>query len=263
MANLNDVITKEIDFNVEQVPSFIQYNGKTVQTNEFVTVRTDTGMPISSVGSRYQVLDHKKAILVAAEALNRITQDWSVTHRVETGRIYSRFTINNEDLMPTVRSEGAKLALEVKNSYDGSQSFGIDFSVWRKICSNGMMGFAREAGIRRVHTASLEVNDRLVKGIVTAMQNTKEKYETFYRTLSEKPVISKEVLETVFTDKLIKLARQGYRTERSFVGTDSAWTQYNSFTRAITHDEGTSESHKQNLSIILSNLFLSQSAISK
>jgi len=247
-----NVITPNIDFAVKPKPVVV--GGRTVDGYQ-AAVRVDTGETLAINGSRYKIVDHRKNIELVAKALQRVSPDFQVKHTVENARIYSRFTLTQEGLLPNDRIEGATLALDLQNSYDGSLMFGFAFSVWRQVCSNGMFGFRTEKRARRLHTAGINVNS-LIKGITPAIIAYKNDYTKLYSTLKDKTVIPTEKLEEKFTQKLISQARENYAREYAITKTHNAWTQLNSFTRSLSHDDKISEGHRQELSRQVTALFL-------
>ena len=247
-----NVITPNIDFSVAE--RVVTVGGRSVDGYK-ATVRQDTGQVLGINGSRYQMVDHRKNIEAVAKALYQVSPDFTVKHTVEGARIYSRFTLEQEGLMGNSRVEGAKLALDLQNSYDGSLMFGYLFSVWRQVCSNGMFGFATEKRARKLHTRNINVKS-LVKGIAPAIIAYKNHYETLYENLRDAKPIPGDILEKKFSKKLIDQARENYKKEHAITQKHSAWTQLNAFTRSLTHDEKISEGHRQDLSKVVTSLFI-------
>jgi len=251
-----DVITKDVDFAVREKPVRVSVGGKYASADGYrAMVRQDTGEILAINGSRYKTVDHRKNLILVAKALGKITTDFTVKHVVENARIFSRFTIESDEILPGVGGEASRIAIESYNSYDGSRSWEIGFSVWRKICSNGMYGFARELSLRKQHTRALKT-ETLVKNLGQALVAYKKAYVEFYEALKGKKMIPDENLEKTFTAKLIKSARDSFQREIRITKEEDAWTQYNSFTRSITHDPKISEQYRQELHKQLASLFL-------
>jgi len=258
-TNINRIITPSINWGTYMAPVHTKINGKMVELPNKSIIRDDTHKPIGLVSDRYQMVDHRENIWSAAEALMKLTNKFDVWHRVEKGRIYSRLTINNMPIMKNVKNEGAKIALDIYNSYDKTRAFEISFSVWRQVCSNGMMGFAKVSGMRKIHTAKIktaEVVDKLNEGI----KYYQKEYQEFFKKLRANKPMEREQLEELFKDRLVKEAREAYKLEYTTTKRHDLWTQYNAFTRVISHNDKVKEKYRQKMLNKVSQAFLTAAA---
>ena len=188
-------------------------------------------------------MDHRENIFSAYNIISKLSNDIIVKNFIIGTKILTRFFLNDNEIFNlNNKNEKANVAVNIYNSYDGTTPFGIDFSIWRKICSNGMFGWSRESRVKHLHTQSIDP-EKMVKEIGEAIVIAKDKYQVLYNQLFSLPIIAGEEFEKEgFTDKLIKKARELYPVERNLSGgVNNAWVQLQAFTRAITHNEKMNE----------------------
>lgn len=115
-------------------------------------IRKDTNEIIARHSSQYQMVKHDDILSAVEAALNANQVDYELRHIMMFGSknssMRARYTLNK-----TIDVNGDLLLpmIDVVNSYDGLQKFHAQFGIWRKVCSNGMFGFANQSVFNRVH----------------------------------------------------------------------------------------------------------------
>jgi predicted heme/steroid binding protein len=254
-------ITQDVNFDTTTRPLYATSQNERIDAlNHRGIIRTDTNEMIGIVGGRYKVVDHKRSIEQTGEAISRFSPNYSVSHNVEGGRVFTKFKLEDLRAFDGNQNEQAYIAVNLYNSYDRSISQVVSFSVWRMVCSNGMYGFANEFRERKLHTQSLNIA-KMTEHLESSIESYLKKYENFQQQLVGKKIIKAEILEKTLGERLVKNARDNYRVEKAITGVDDAWTQYNAFTRTITHNDKISESRRQELSRTVSSLFLANAVV--
>lgn len=227
-------IFKGIDFEVQQYPVFAKIEGKMVEVDgKFATVRTDTNEPIGVVGLDYKIQNHKENLSMVSEIVDNISKDWSIQNTYYRGTVFTKFMLKDFLIMKDNKREASNLCLQVINNYNGLKRFEAELSIFRQICKNGAMGYAKEAIIEALHVKGLHI--KIIKEkILKMVEDHKQKYVEFYKKLNEVKPIQEEVLIDFFGKRIVKKANEIFLTESDIDGA-TAWAQYNSFTNIISH----------------------------
>ena len=253
-------LLKDVDFKVGMKPALMERNGVAQPIpNRFATYRADTQEPLGVVGRRYKVHQHTDTIVKTAQIISKFTDNYSVNNWVEGARVYSRFMLNDIGVLTNVKNEDARLGIDLLNAHDGSRMVQLDVSMWRLVCTNGMRRFVKEHSLKKMHVKGVTLTS-IFTGLPSIVSAYKDGYTLMYNKLKDEKPIGKELIEKTFTERLIKHARDNYKLEYAITKQHTAWTQYQAFTRTITHGKF-QENRKIELSTILSNLFLTQYAI--
>jgi len=258
MSRIKNIITPAIDFGVKLEP--MQYTvGSKVFTypNRWATVRKDNNSPMGIVGSEYKIQDHKDNLKLTAKLVSEISNDWSVTHMVEGGRIYSKFMLNSHFALADEPDELAKLILRSINSYDGATRFRIDFEMERQICSNGMRGFTNVGAISKIHSQHLDINRVLINKVHTIIDQQLKDYTQYFKKLSKTPAIDEDILVKHIPVQLVGEAGEKYKEAVAAGEKKTAWTQYNGFTNIISHNDDIQQKRRDHLTNLVSQFFLS------
>jgi hypothetical protein len=250
-------LLKGVNFKVDSTPAIALIKGKRVEVpDRFVTYRTDNGQPLEVLGSRYKVIQHTDALLEIDKVVSKVSKRYTVNHKIEGSRIYSIFDLLDCEVLPDSKEVG-RLRLNCLFSYDGQRSHQGTISVYRKICSNGMYGFASEYVLKKSHCKTLLDLETVHKVLGNMLKVHRESYTKLYKVLKDSPVIKANKLEKHLAKKIVKESREQYPIERKLIGKDSAWTQYQSLTRVISHGK-MQENYRLLLSRTVSNLFMNQ-----
>jgi hypothetical protein len=228
------------DFEVEKRQ--VMYADETSHVKDmpsrFVTVRKDTDEALGIVSDDYIVIQHKDNMLKLFNIVKEFSDDFNVKNKVEGGRVYTRFVINTDVVIPySTKDETAKIMITGVNSYDTSLSFGVSLSMLRMICTNLMIGFANAFTFRQKHLKSLPFNalDKLPEAVV----NYKKNYLDFYTKLKDLDVNSNviELAREKLPKKLFEKAGLHFARHTKASNERNMWEYYNEYTFLISHKE--------------------------
>jgi hypothetical protein len=249
-----------VNFEVDMRPALVSWKGESVAVPErFVTVRTDTGEPLGVVGGRYKVHQHKEAILRTATEVEKLTDNYTVKHVVEGANIYSDFQFPEISLMTGVPHEDVLFGMKLWNNHDGMHILLFQFYGMRLVCTNGMRHFMGIEQLKKAHVKSVSLDNLHVQlpDIIKAHQIG---YAEMFNKLADKPMIPGELIEEQLPPRLTKKAGEAYPEEYAVTKRKDAWTQYQAYTRVISHAEN-QEVWRNNMSKIVTNFFLNNVTI--
>lgn len=232
---VTDIITPEIAFTVDRAAVRNDFTGKTIP-KVFANYRTDTGESIGIVKSRYKIFQHTE-ILSAFQNnyLSKIDRTYIVKHYVNKGRILSKVMFPAHGT--GIEKNQALFCLNIKNSYDGSGKLELSGEIVRLICLNGMTRSLYKIGSMVVsHCIRNRVDNNVIDHVYETMAVAKNEYVMLVEGLSARPIVPREQLpESIFPKRLIKRAEETYPIEYGITGKNNAFTQYQSYTRYLSH----------------------------
>lgn len=197
-------------------------------------------------GSSYRLVSNEMLINPIISKLDSTFGSNGYTIRAwnEDDRRFSIQFILNDKTLEVTNKDFLNAIIEVQNSYDGTLRHSISLSFYRQICSNGLMGYRKEAQIHRKHNNDPLPNlDVILKRLDTLDDNLRE-----FRKLTERRVTSKEVEEIMkklrehktdaFPKRIIEEVPLKLYEEAEALHTEpSAWLLYNSFNGILNHDQ--------------------------
>lgn len=228
------LVTDDIDFAVTSAPIINSANGQTIP-GFFANYRQDTGESLGIVKSRYKIFQHRDILSAFQEMyIGKITDDnFLVKNELRKGRVLTKVLFPNKTI--GFSKNESYLGLTLKNSYDGSSHLEIQAGLMRIICMNGMTRDGYRIGdIQISHTIHRQFIPENMNNIFSTFKTMEGDYVTLVESLSKKPVIS-NLPEKIFSKNLINLARKAWPIEYSISGENNALTQYNAFTRVLSH----------------------------
>ena len=233
---------KNAFFDVVRKPAFTEFNGEQVSLNKDVLMNADTGVVLGVVGKGYQMVKHATvADIVDAALANTVVKSMSDHMNGITNRWVREYVLGGDENTFDVTGKGDELNTKIRifNGYDGRTSMGFEIAAWRKICTNGMMGWKKMHGDTFYHVdRGMVDNLRTSFGVQTAQFQdniriwedwanipfTKGQFEQFIKTreyLSEKQV---EAILGLYDPTMNK-----YQEE------ETKWGNYNVLTAIATH----------------------------
>lgn len=136
-----------------------------------------------------------------------------------------------------VQGEKMKIGCDVRNSIDGTSSFGCGVFTYRKICKNGVIyGHKQIAGFSRIHTKGLQP---IIKNLKERMLLVMEKAEDILRSYKElaEQTITNELIEKIRKSRIPKKVLPGYISEKKADQPQiTQWQLYNDLTELIWHN---------------------------
>lgn len=206
--------TEKFDFPVAMKPMFIPgADGVLQEVPEDMrraVVREDTGEVLATVGSKYEITEHKAAFDAVSEALLGSDLDLSRVE-VEDGifeggaRARRSIIVPAHVVQPRV-GDRMRFKMDLFNSVDGGWAFRTEFGYFRLVCLNGMVSADFRAGIYARHTSVIDP-EALAKQISARLGMMQQDEETFRIWAHRK--VSEEAASWFFSETLAKVSRRG------------------------------------------------------
>lgn len=218
------------DYRVHRVP------------NRRAVVRTDTGQPLSVVSDQYTLVEHRRLLDVAEDAIEALGLG-SVPRGVYLDRDGARMraVYKFEDLArPVLQNDPICPCVKLRNSYDRSLRAAVHIGAFRFVCTNLAVGgggiFA--GGFVSTHRGEIPVEE--VTEQLNDYLSDFDRIARLYRYWSEEPLDWNRLAEIL--EPLPKHAQEGIH-EGVLRG---LWTKvydaYNSATRYATHEMSSHQS---------------------
>jgi phage/plasmid-like protein (TIGR03299 family) len=245
-------------FEVEKVPTFLNWNGETRETGHFSTVRKDTGAILGNVGDRYDVLQTVEQFSWFQPFLETKEVAFEACIALRGGAVVSVLArILRDD--EKVGNDHIRKYLLLASSHDGSIATNVGFTPIRVECSNRLsmaMNSKQSALFKIRHTKSqLDVLSKVRETIDLVDREFKATAEQ-YRKLADcgikmsdlrkymKLVMDYPEDESAMStrskntlDRLIGYAIGGIG-QSGDVRDLTAWTAYQGITEYVTHHAG-------------------------
>jgi len=206
-------------------------------------VRSDNQKVIGVVGSRYTVLQNSFAFSFFDTVCQEHDAKYDKVYVIDDGRkVILEATVNGPI---TIRKNDEVLRkIRLINTYDGSYPFTAQFTMWRQICSNGLMGWSKENKCKIYHTRNGEAKASEALRILAASSAYFEKFEEKCKQLAQK-IIDKKLVDQFLKEcfgegdgtrkknlqeKVVECYEAGKGT-----GQGTAWDLYNGYVEWIDH----------------------------
>lgn len=151
------------------------------------------------------------------------------------------------DLGTKMLKDPITAAIQVFNSYDGTQGFSISIIIYRLVCKNGMVLPDPILNIKKIHTGQLldfiDISEEKIREGVSIMKDTMEDAIQYYYDLMDfgvKPRLLEsfvdDIIEVVDFPRSLRgdiIARIEEEVKMGFPLTN--WLVYNGFNYAINH----------------------------
>jgi len=247
------MIAAGLDWGVQKVDSFIEFNGKRVKTGQQSLVRETDGQILTQVGPGWNPVQNSDAFEFFAEFVSNGDMVMDTAGSLKDGRIVwaladvrDGFTIFNGD---EVRGY-----LLFSNPHQYGKSIDIKFVMERVVCNNTLTVALNEKGqpsVRVNHRS--QFNPERVKEILGLGHNKVEKFKAAAEFLGSKNYIKSD-LENYFGDvfgrstredkTLTRTAERALELVENQPGADfrpgSWWNAYNAVTYMVDHELGRS-----------------------
>ncbi|WP_155054558.1 DUF932 domain-containing protein [Streptomyces blattellae] len=147
-----------LDFDVDTVPALYRWDGELREhTDQFHTVRTDTGAALGAVGRKYQPIQNRQGFEFLQELVGRYDVVWESAGLLRGGkrvfiaiRLPQTVTVDADGINDIVVPYVA-----VMNDHSGNGQFQCVVTPWRPVCANTERFAVRDAVTRWAvrHTA--------------------------------------------------------------------------------------------------------------
>ena len=143
----------------ENMTPFFEVKRERLQTESMNIIDRDAlfnenGELLGVVSPNYKLVTNQEVVNVFDEFFNQLKLH-SVTDKVShTGGKWMReYVLDEDDYTVAVgkNQDVVKTKVTIYNGYDGKSSVGMNFSAWRQVCSNGMMGWKKLIGRKFGH----------------------------------------------------------------------------------------------------------------
>lgn len=211
-------------------------------------IRSDTKQVIGVVGSRYTPLQMSFAFNWFDSACAQHNARYDKAYVIDGGhKVILEASLNG----PIEIRKGDEIIRKIQliNTFDGTYPFTAVFTEWRKICKNGLWGWAKNNKCKVHHTKNGEVNAGEALRILAAGTAYFEKFEQQCKVLAQK-VLDKKMVDSFLDqcfgkveegkkigtrqqnlrDKVVECYEAGLGT-----GKGTAWDLYNGYIEWIDH----------------------------
>ena len=212
-------------------------------------VRSDTKQFIGVMGNDYHPLQNSIAFSFFDSICEKRNALYEYAFIMEGGsQVVLRARVNGESEIR--KNDGIIQYIDLINSFDGSRKFTCQFSIWRQICSNGLMGLKKEnkTAIRHTKNAEHRINEAMrifgksqsffshfIKASQTLANKilTKKQVNAFLKQIDGE---AKSTRKKNIYEKITDLYDSGKGT-----GKGTAWDLYNAYTEWLDHHRGTED----------------------
>jgi phage/plasmid-like protein (TIGR03299 family) len=245
-------------FEVEKVPTFLNWNGETRETGHFSTVRKDTGAILGNVGDRYDVLQTVEQFSWFQPFLETKEVAFEACIALRGGAVVSVLArILRDD--EKVGKDHIRKYLLLASSHDGSIATNVGFTPIRVECMNRLsmaMNSKQSALFKIRHTKSqLDVLSKVRETIDLVDREFKATAEQ-YRKLAECGIGYSDLRKYVklvmdYPEDESAMATRSKNTLDRLIGYAiggigqsgdvrdlTAWTAYQGITEYVTHHAG-------------------------
>lgn len=129
----------QIDFQVEKVPVRFSYDGSDrVMEDRWVTVRSDTGAPLGTVGQRYQVFQQRAIFEFLQDLADAHGVLWESAGALRGGRrVFVTMQIPDSVIVDRGGlNDEIRLFVVAINSHDATSQAEVVVTPWRVVCAN-------------------------------------------------------------------------------------------------------------------------------
>lgn len=245
-------------FDVEKVPTFLDWDGERKPTGHFATVRKDTGAVLGNVGDRYDVLQTVDQFRFFQPFLETKEVAFEACLALRGGAVISVLArILRED--ETVGGDHIRKYLLLASSHDGSVATSVGFTPIRVECMNrlSMALSSRASSLLKIrHTKTQLTTLSKVRETIDLIDQEFKATASQYRKLAEKGISRADLRKYVklvldlpendeaistragnILDKVIDLAIGGVGQTGNEADL-TAWTAYQGVTEYLTHHFG-------------------------
>jgi len=223
--------------------------------NHKAIYRSDTKDILGVVGTNYQIIQNNIAFATFDTLCKDYNMNFNNSYLINHGAtVIVEGTLNGKI---TIRKGDEVLRkIRISNSFDGTSGFSVDFYSYRLICSNGLMGVARDRKASIRHTLNAEA--RIMQAMTILARSTQyfESFEHNCQILAQKMMDTKMVnafldgmfseKETTRTDNIKEAVESRFKYGQGN-GQGTAWDLYNGVTEYVDHFKG-KDTHKRIIS---------------
>ena len=166
-------------------------NGVSIPDHRAI-MRSDNNGIIGVVGSRYLPLQNSFGFSFFDTVCQQHNAKYDKAYVIDGGhKVILEATVNG----PITIRKGDEVHRKIRliNTFDGSSPFMAQFSVWRQICKNGLMGWAQENKCKVSHTKNAEHRAEEALRILAIGTSFFSKFEANLKQLNQKILDRKQI----------------------------------------------------------------------
>lgn len=128
-------------FEVERTPIFTKIGNKEIRLAKEALINVETGLPVGLVGKDYKVIPNIEVSNCFNDAFSNYTVSQTMDFMKRGGETWVRRIVFADDELTfeVAKGDTSHLMLEIYNSFNGTTRWGYNLSLFRSICSNGMV----------------------------------------------------------------------------------------------------------------------------
>jgi hypothetical protein len=233
------ILNPELAKGVE-LPSGLQY---AVQ----VTKPDGTKRIVNYCSEIYHLVPNKDILPLFTDEINQFYKTEVQVKQRDWSKFFVDFIIKTKSA-EIMKGDHLYAKIRCINSYDGSIKFNWSDSFWRKICKNGMMGWAPgKHKIHQMHTPAIgqEVNFSKIMEMTSEFLADMDENTEVYRELADTQIrnplqrIQDIVENTNFPASMAEEVVNRFELERTQLGITVAndWLIYNAFNYQLNHND--------------------------
>lgn len=228
-------------FEITRTPLFSTFNGQQVSVARDALF-SPNGDLMGIVSPRYKVVTNQQVVELFDEFFTGLSVLKVQDHVSTSGAKWIReYVLNDDQYTVTIgdKKEEIKTKVQIHNGYDGKTGVGVNIAAWRKICSNGMMGWKKLIGTNFSHF-SAGILDLLKSAIDTGFTSMQDNFVTWEKW-SKEPYTEKQFMGFVdnrdyLSDKQKEATKNLYIPVMNRFGeNETKWGAYNVITAIATH----------------------------
>jgi len=155
-------------------------------------VRSDNNGVIGVVGSRYLPIQNSFGFSFFDTVCDQYNAKYDRAYVVDGGhKVILEATVNGA--ITIRKGDDVFKKIRLINTFDGSSPFMAQFSIWRQICKNGLMGWAKENKCKVHHTKNAECRAAEALRIMSTSVEYFKKFEIQLKQLANKIIDRKQI----------------------------------------------------------------------
>jgi phage/plasmid-like protein (TIGR03299 family) len=225
-----------------QPVGLVTENGINVPNHKAI-IRTDNNTVLGVVGSRYTLLQNSLQFSFFDIVCEQNAAVYDKAFVLDNGR---KIILEASMPIPMTIRPGDEVVKKIRliNTFDGSYPFLAQFVAWRKVCSNGLMGWKNENKAIVYHTKNGESKAQEALRVLAASQHFFDRFEIKCKELAQK-IMDKKMVDSFIKQvvgeststratNIIEKVNELYEAGKG-TGQGTAWDLYNGYIEYVDH----------------------------
>jgi phage/plasmid-like protein (TIGR03299 family) len=241
ITNVGDALSAAgLNWIAEEQP-LLTGSGKVIDTHKAI-LRSDNNSIIGIVGSGYKVIQNGTAFVFFDTLCSQYQAKFTDAYVLGDGaKVILKAYVNGN--MKIKKGDELRKRISLFNSFDGSIGVMAQFEVYRMICKNGLMGWAKENKVYIRHTGNAETR------LTAAMEIMAKSTAYFQKFEQTAKILANKIADTAMVERFLKdmFGSDSKRTENTKDevrkltetgagnGDGSLWSLYNGLTDYVDH----------------------------